>query len=425
MILHIHVEGTSEGGKLRVNYNGEEKYFYFNADSDKQFYSTIFFTDCQHELEEVSSGTKVLMVFNLAWKTPLSKLPPLNQLPAFLKALSELKQLFSKWECRDLVYFPRLLAIPLVHCYDQPVSFSGLKDKDRWMANLFKCIDFVDVFLVLPSNMTTPRQVPDTLDYEDLPSNNLRYEDPDDEDENFIPLNSSEAESSRWIDTSNRPVCFGEVDIHSTELVGNFQVFLPPVVDDDEESLLTDPMVDQLWDQPVLVIWPKKQSVVIACQKQFDAFLDLVERQVGAVSFDRPTLILTLKHVLDYCLKRPISVWYRQDDDMHRPRTRRLFELCVALGAVEEGLQLMKILGNEFRAEIATENGGVQAVWFYEGIRNEHVALAAAAFIELAGWEKCKPLVHRLIESRVNQIHSFCCLAKHLLGGKGMEAAIR
>ena len=71
MILHIPVEGTSEGGKLRVNYNGEEKYFYFNADSDKQFYSTIFFTNCQHKLEEVSSGTKVLMVFNLAWKTPL------------------------------------------------------------------------------------------------------------------------------------------------------------------------------------------------------------------------------------------------------------------------------------------------------------------------------------------------------------------
>ena len=97
MILQIPVQGGHRGGHLVLEHSGKEKRFPFDVNSDKNFFLTAFYADCQHQLEEITLGWRLTLVFNLVWKNRLlsSKLPV--DFPYLLNSINEIKESLSPW----------------------------------------------------------------------------------------------------------------------------------------------------------------------------------------------------------------------------------------------------------------------------------------------------------------------------------------
>ena len=194
---------------------------------------------------------------------------------------------------------------------------------------------------------------------------------------------------SLWVDATDQPVDFGALAInYPTELVGNMDEDnlheLTALLDNETHFLdnndlameRQDRMVEQLLEQPVIVIWPKKQSVTMACQRDLDTYLNQVEDQVRLETVERAGLVVVLQQILVFCCHRPIRVWFRQDETHNQcSRTRRLMDLCLLLQAEDQGLELLRLLGCEFRARVVRTDveKATDDIWFYEGIRNDEV----------------------------------------------------
>ena len=97
MILQVPIKGGHQGGSLVVEHCGKVKRFAFDAKSDQNYFLTAFYADCQHQLEEITHGWRLTLVFNLVWKNRIlpSKLPV--DVPVLLNALNEIKESLSPW----------------------------------------------------------------------------------------------------------------------------------------------------------------------------------------------------------------------------------------------------------------------------------------------------------------------------------------
>ncbi len=95
MILQLPVKGGHEGGRFKVKYGGKEKMFDNHKDSDRCFYVSLFYENCEHSMEPVISGRKLTLVFNLVWANAQNMIP--KDFPLFLTALKGIKKSLSSW----------------------------------------------------------------------------------------------------------------------------------------------------------------------------------------------------------------------------------------------------------------------------------------------------------------------------------------
>jgi hypothetical protein len=64
-ILQLPVECGHEGGRVTVEYEGAKKLFESHQDSDKHFFLSAFYGNCDHSMEQITRGWKLALVFNL------------------------------------------------------------------------------------------------------------------------------------------------------------------------------------------------------------------------------------------------------------------------------------------------------------------------------------------------------------------------
>ena len=97
MVLQIPVRGGHQGGSLLVEHNGKIKKFPFDVQSEKKFFLAAFYADCERELEPVTKGWRVTLLFDLVWK---HQMPAVNVpiiLPVLLDVLNEIKESLRPW----------------------------------------------------------------------------------------------------------------------------------------------------------------------------------------------------------------------------------------------------------------------------------------------------------------------------------------
>ena len=133
--LLIQLPAEHEGGRLVVEHHGKVKYFDFSKESgDKAFYAS-FYADCEHMLEPVTSGMRLVLAFNLVRDVnSLSSLPSLNASEGFEDILASAAR---AW-CDDVDGVEKYF-YPLSHSYTKTnISFAGLKGKDLKVVDLLR-----------------------------------------------------------------------------------------------------------------------------------------------------------------------------------------------------------------------------------------------------------------------------------------------
>ena len=432
-ILQLPVEGGFEGGELKVKYKGRNETFDTTQSSPQDFYLSAYYNCCHQNVEPLKRGCKISLFFTLTWTN--SKLIISQDFPAFLTALKKIKMALKPWMPdgavdEDVVPAPSEEESPdddadwkdvdssddsedsdeeYEHCFthhsalednvlffvleekygENNLTFNRLRGNDRNLALLLHSCPFLDVHLAQVT----------------LKSRNVEY--------NGMSRTATEQgsnEISRWIDSTDTVMKLS-MDINwKNQRVGPWRNLLSsrnsepdrvetaPVSEEDDGTLdyMTTllnymqpnrhgrvvPMKrTQYFFRSVLVIWPRQKSSSIYCRYGLPSLLDRIEREATR---DK------LEEIISFCCVEPQLAWkyvrdpLRCNDELLLKKgelTTRLVRLCINLQAREEGLDLLKILGDSFRS-----NSQFNSSETYEGIQNEQVAKAIADFVsQIAG----------------------------------------
>eukprot|EP01034_Spumella_vulgaris_P032944 gene32944-40665_t len=136
--LLIQLPAEHEGGCLVVEHSGKTKRFEFSKDSgDKAFYSS-FYADCEHMLEPVTQGLRLVLAFNLVrgveTKSKFPEVASATDREGFEEALISAAKSWT-----DDIHAVQKLVYPFEHMYTETnMSFEGLKGKDLQVATLLQ-----------------------------------------------------------------------------------------------------------------------------------------------------------------------------------------------------------------------------------------------------------------------------------------------
>jgi hypothetical protein len=100
MILQIPVQGGYKGGNLVVENGGVAKKFSYDIGSHQKFFLTVYQLDCEHQLELVTQGWQLNLVFNLVWKhhMPIIRAPSnIAHIAKVLKVVKEIRESLLPW----------------------------------------------------------------------------------------------------------------------------------------------------------------------------------------------------------------------------------------------------------------------------------------------------------------------------------------
>ncbi|CAM6088434.1 unnamed protein product [Calypogeia fissa] len=232
MVLQLPTEVGFEGGELIVKHNGDTKTFDGSLGSSNTFRYSVFFADCQHELLKVTSGTRLCLAFNLVRHRSIVA----NQefrLKEIIGRLEKVRAVLKPWLEETMRREP------------------GLKGDDSIVAEVLKsCRDKTgEQWLDLQLCLVTKYEAVD------LHSDEV-YED---------------IEVKYWIGLDDeRAVAFEKVDIDMDREVAVREGEQPfhdePNVEKHEDYTGNEGPTLQLWyHRAMLVVWPRKRSIPIAC----------------------------------------------------------------------------------------------------------------------------------------------------------------
>ncbi len=415
MVLQIPVENGHSGGKLKVQLDSKSIVFDSEKESKSQYHLTVINNGCQQELETVTSGWIVMLTFNLVWRNAMAMADAPLPLPSLLTTLNEIAESLRSWTTptayeasalrsigtspeeiiasvldtslpSDVLDYSPTVLIGDSRCPNETsnmlffllegkysiadLGFADLTGQDQFLARLFKCSQFLDIHLAVITQHVTG-----VLDYCDL-------EGGDGMNRTF--------KIEHWINSTNTLIKLKgiECDVR-TQLMGNMQKLKNYIVLEEGEKEKSLPGQPRAFSchHPVLVIWPKPQTIRIYCQYGFNAVLDLMEAAVDISSNYRQKLIAELGIVLSFCRAEPLKVW-RDPSTKAGQRTFRLFRLCLFLRARDEGLELLELLGTDFSLNSDDKSresmtNSLSNFSIFEGIRSEQVARIIADFEHL------------------------------------------
>uniref|UniRef100_A0A0P6F5X7 Uncharacterized protein n=1 Tax=Daphnia magna TaxID=35525 RepID=A0A0P6F5X7_9CRUS len=391
MILQIPVEGGHEEGRIKVELNEKIQLFNVCEDSDRHYHVAAFYSDCDHQLEKVTFGWRLAMVFDLVLEEKMVHNPlcPPANLHSFL-AVGHIQETLAQWTTNENDY-PSMLALVLDHRYSSTqLNFHSLKGRDHLLAGLLRSVDSINTYL---SHFQAHGRSITLSDQEDS-------ENTDSDCTNSICIccvtKGCSCQKRVRRRAESQPNLRNGVKILSlTGVDGKTMECIPIDVDLDSEMILFNRNVHNIrpnvtvfdcdnmeYDIPdghtelgllrwlrepraVLIIFPKN-SLKMFLLGNFTAALDRLEMHPD---------VRTLNEVIAFCEDYPERVWMGAND--REERTKRLLSLCVQLRAKTEGLTLLEILGSDFVGREPAD---------YEGIRNKAIAIEIANLIMVIGW---------------------------------------
>ena len=449
LVLQLPTETGYAGGMLMVKHKNVMRTFDLSRVSSTGFGCTVFYADCQHELQRITSGTRLCLAFNLIRQNVTSNVEGLD--PEALREIAtkvdQVQKVLEPWKegviqgVSDV--YPDKLAIPLEHKYTKEnLWFTGLKGKDYILTEVFRnCKDSDgEQLLDLHLCMVTKHQegTPDEPDHgyydrysrygwhgEDSSDSEDKASDSEDDHSSHHTMDevhSEEIETINWIGMGDEAApAFENLHIDMDKEVIVYEGEEPFYDEPDEKNYEgytgnAGPTLEYWYHRAMVVVWPKRLAVFVACKAGIPSALYLLESMLESndVRFDD-----SLREVIDYCENNHSKVWtYCGGDSI----TARLLNLCLetdGLGDVARALKLLSKSSN-YRSHF-----NKNIVFWKVGIRNLDVAKAIATVVCARGWESCSSTVVELVnECALSQCESFAQLAMEILGIGNMEAAL-
>ncbi|EFJ18037.1 hypothetical protein SELMODRAFT_420503 [Selaginella moellendorffii] len=361
MILQLPTSTGHSGGALAVRQGRQCCEFDFSDGSSSHYFSTIFFCDCEHQLKEVTSGSRLCLVFSLV-RSNVEFIPAEN-VPSFVSALPRTIKTSARVTGRVVSSWRFLW-----HKYSKTsLSFAGLKGHDRVVAALVRACEFLELHLCM---LTKHKTVTDDSEVEYVIDNWIRADD-------------QPAKFMKW-----------NIDIKQEVLktATNYG--------DDDDADLFDFLEDEFqgtgmmagneggtdqyfYHVAVLVVWPKGGLMRTICSsvKDITWVLDWMRENGGDFaapgSLSRAYLqeiVTSLTHRFDSLAPLLERSYYNEREELLQGPAM-LLEVCIKSGLSDEALSIMRS-------------------WNVELIEIREFANAVQAY----GWEVCKEVVAGVIK---------------------------
>ena len=133
--LVIQLPSNYSGGKLIVYHQGKKSEFdYSGPGCCSNYYYTSFYADCQHEVEKVTKGYRLCLIYNLIYRGRDECPAPADnqkQVSAIVSAVTKWQEDIESDDCPDMMTYL------LEHKYcEASLSFQLLKNGDRAVADV-------------------------------------------------------------------------------------------------------------------------------------------------------------------------------------------------------------------------------------------------------------------------------------------------
>ena len=461
LVLQLPTEKGYTGGVLMVKHRNVMRTSDLSRVSSTGFGYTVFYGDCQHELERITSGTRLCLVFNLVRQNLMTSnvegLGP-EALREIASKVDQVQKVLEPWK-EEVIQgvsevYPDKLAIPLEHKYTKEnLCFTELKGEDYIITEVFRnCKDsngeqLLDLHLCMVTKHQEGDPEPDygncdhyspdarghgpselgedSSDSEDEPSDS--EDDHDASHHTMDIVHSEEIETMNWIGMGNEAApAFENLHIDMDEEVIVYEGEQPFYDEPDEKEYEeghtgnAGSKLEYWYHRAMVVVWPKPLSVSVACKAGIPNALDLLESMLESndMRFED-----SLQEVIHYCENNHSEVWtYSGGDSI----TARLLNLCLETDELGDVACALKLLSKaSVHHSNCNDDNIVKEVLWKVGIRNLDVAKAIATVVCARGWESCSSIVIELVnECALSQGESFAQLAMEILGIGNMEAAV-
>jgi hypothetical protein len=131
--LIIQLPCSYSGGDIVVLHNRETNRFSFSKEAPFCTYYTAFYADCEHEIESVTSGYRLCLIYNLIYRGVTA--PEVMNRSMYLDQLQKVHNLWV--DTYDQSETPNKLIYVLEHQYSHHgLGFQNLKGQDSYIADL-------------------------------------------------------------------------------------------------------------------------------------------------------------------------------------------------------------------------------------------------------------------------------------------------
>jgi hypothetical protein len=304
--LVVVLPSTSNGGELIVRHKGREARLDLRCDDPSEAAFAAFYADCVHEVLPVTSGCRLVLVYNLLRRAP----GPAPEPPSYDDEQAGLAALLQAWTSGNLDEgTPAKLIYPLEHAYTSAsLGFDTLKGSDAAVARVVTAAARecgCDLHLALLT-IQESGAAEYSSDYR------RRYSDVDDFEAGEV-FDRHESLSEWRRPDGSRPG-LGELPIEDGEIA-------PPDaledLDPDEEEFQEatgneGATFDRLYRRAALVLWPRQRFLAVLNQAGPSVTLpflsDLTERWIASGE-NRDCDLWRQAHELS---RHILSTWPRQ-----------------------------------------------------------------------------------------------------------------
>ena len=261
------------------------------------------------------------------------------------------------------------------------LMFRRLRGKDRDLAHLLQCCQFLDVHLAVVTHKNTLI----TKERSKGASSSSNASDGAKE-----VKESSSFKISRWIDSEDISKNLRVEFNFEKQLIGpQRNLWTSDGIKPDKKKTIYIQhdcdcklkIKEHIFYHAVLVIWPKHQSFRMYCNYGLGSLLNCMESSLGSTPPNlqeqvRGKVAEDLRKIITCCCTKPVLVWMQWAKSMGIGElTARLLQMCTTLQLREEGLALLNMLDVEF-----VHDGYMFRTKTFEGIKSEQVAQAIAEF---------------------------------------------
>ncbi len=298
--LVIVLPSLHGGGELIVSHRNRQVQLDLNCSSPSEVAFAAFYADCKHEVKPVTSGFRLVLIYNLLF--PGATLPP--EPPDDSKEERNITTLLQEWvtgKRSNEDTRPEKLVYPLEHAYTEAgVSFASLKGKDAARASVLRtAAREAECELHLALLSIEESGIADYVQ-EYMPRRGWR----DEPDLEVGEVCDRRLVLKNWRDMEDRPVQLGTLPFLDEELSPEnaFDGVDPDELEFEEASGNEGPSFERLYQRAALVLWPKERRLAVICQ--------------GGLAITLPYLQMLTDQ------------WIEDGQDVHGPQWRQAHELA-------------------------------------------------------------------------------------------------
>lgn len=388
-----------------------------------------FYGDCEHELQPVTGGVRLCLLYNLVRTTPGP--PPVAAVGQSGSAAQlRLSDAMTAWCGPESSFSADKIILPLEHEYTKAsLSFDGLKGRDRAMADALRACRDVDLYLA-----TIVKHDRGTVDcgYDYYHSRKRRYEDYDDEDDGddddesdaedkvMEDVIESEVSAENWIASDDTPVGLRlSIDVER-EVLGcceqeesdadvecddeAMELLFPEEAEPDEREYEgytgnCSPTLDFWYHRAVLVLWPASSTMRMVLRSGVSTVLSLARQRSTRYGAADAIPLADLDRIVSLAKRTPEIF----KDARH---AAGVLDLCVAaaVAGLDSSRRFLRLLAS-----------GIQGAVDKPGLRSDGVVRGVVALVKAVGWSLVGDDVMRLVRAcNLEQARNIATLAQEL-----------